>query len=136
MRTDFSAGGVVTDGAGHVALIRTTNLSGDSVWGLPKGHPKKGESPAAAAVRETQEETGLRVELDPTVPTATIDYSFEDTHGELVRKHVVFYRMRAVGGDTGDHDHEVHEATLLPPAEARRRLSYDNERYVLDELLR
>ena len=135
MRTDFSAGGVVTDGAGRVALIRTTSLSGDAVWGLPKGHPKKGESPEVTAVRETEEETGLRVELEASAPTAAIDYSFEDKRGELVNKRVVFYRMTAVGGDTAHHDAEVHEAILLPPSEARQRLTYDNERAVLDELL-
>jgi len=52
MPTDFSVGGVVTDPNGRVALIRTTSLKGDLVWGLPKGHPKVGEAALAAAVRE------------------------------------------------------------------------------------
>ena len=135
MRNDFSAGGVVTDGAGRVALIRTTSLTGDRVWGLPKGHLRKGESPETAAVREAQEETGLRVEVDAARLTASIEYAFEDKQGERVHKQVVFYRMMAVGGDTADHDTEVHEAILLPLSEARRRLTYDNERAVLDMLL-
>lgn len=135
MRTDFSAGGVVTDGAGRVALIRTTSLTGDPVWGLPKGHPKTGESPEATAVREAEEETGLRVEVDATGPTASIEYRFLDKRGQQVHKRVIFYRMVAVGGNTADHDAEVHDAVLLPRAEARRRLTYENERAVLDELL-
>lgn len=135
MRNDFSVGGVVIDPQGRVALIRTVNLKGNHVWGLPKGHPKAGEPPVAAAVREVQEETGLEVHVPSDAPVASIDYWFVAPDGETVHKRVEFFRMDAVGGDPANHDDEVDEVALLPPSEARRRLSHDNERAVLDQAL-
>ena len=135
MRNDFSVGGVVTDQEGRVALIRATNLRGDPVWGLPKGHPKQRERPIDAAIREVEEETGLVVQLEGHVPAASIDYWFVARDGVRVHKRVDFYRMAAVGGDPTHHDDEVDEVALLPPAEARARLTYDNERAVLDTAL-
>lgn len=133
MRNDFSVGGVAVDSDGRVALIRTTSLKGNLVWGLPKGHPKAGEDAVQAAVREVEEETGLRVAVPGAVPTAEIDYWFVAGDGEKVHKRVEFYRMEVVGGDPADHDNEVEEVALLEPAEARARLTYENERAVLDK---
>jgi ADP-ribose pyrophosphatase YjhB (NUDIX family) len=135
MRNDFSVGGVVTDSSGRVALIRTTNLKGARVWGLPKGHPKAGELPVGAALREVSEETGLEVTAASDKPAAGIDYWFVAKDGERVHKRVDFYRMEAVGGDPRDHDDEVEEVALLDPTEARTRLTYGNERTVLDTAL-
>ena len=135
MRSDFSAGGVVTDAAGRVAIIRTTSAIGDQVWGLPKGHLKKDEDALAAAVRETQEETGLMVRVMATEPAGSIEYSFVARDGQRVDKRVDFYRMEAVGGDPTRHDDEVEEVVLLPPATAREWLTFDNERRLLQEVL-
>jgi 8-oxo-dGTP diphosphatase len=135
MRNDFSVGGVVTDDAGRVALICTRSLAGGLVWGLPKGHPKPGEHPLAAARREVEEETGLQVEVSSPEPAARIDYWFMAKDGERVHKRVDFYRMLAVGGDPAGHDDEVEEVAVLEPGEARDRLTYANERTALDEAL-
>jgi 8-oxo-dGTP pyrophosphatase MutT (NUDIX family) len=135
MRNDFSVGGVVTDPAGRVALIRTTSLSGAAVWGLPKGHPKAGETGLEAAKREVEEETGLTVEFHEPLVKAQIDYWFVATDGERVHKRVDFYRMEAVGGSPDDHDDEVEEVALLDPEAARATVTYENERAVLAEVL-
>ena len=135
MRSDFSAGGVVTDAAGRVAIIRTTGPGGDPVWGLPKGHLKKREDAPAAAIRETQEETGLAVRLVAPEPSGFIEYSFLTAGGERVNKRVDFYRMEATGGDPSHHDEEVAEVALLPVAEALDRLTFENERRLVIDLL-
>lgn len=135
MRNDFSVGGVVTDSGGRVALIRTTNLKGAAVWGLPKGHLKPGELPLDAALREVREETGLEVTAASDKPAAGIDYWFVAKDGERVHKRVDFYRMEAVGGDPSGHDDEVEEVAMLDPAAARARLTYGNEQSVLDTAL-
>jgi 8-oxo-dGTP diphosphatase len=135
MRNDFSVGGVVTDQDGRVALIRTINLRGEPVWGLPKGHPKQSEAALAAAVREVQEETGLIVAAPDESPASSIDYWFVARDGVRVHKRVDFYRMHANGGDPALHDDEVEEVALLAPTEARARLTYENERAALDAAL-
>ena len=52
-----SAGGIVLDAAGAIALVR--NGLGLPWWGFPKGHVEEGEEILAAARREVYEETGL-----------------------------------------------------------------------------
>ena len=135
MRNDFSVGGVATDSEGRVALIRTKNLRGVPVWGLPKGHPQPGEDPIATARREVEEETGLIVEVIGSQPCSTVEYWFVDKSGERVHKRVDFYRMRRTGGDPSGHDHEVDEVALVEPAEALVRLTYANERAALLDAL-
>ena len=57
-RDETSAGGVVyrlVEGAPRYLLIRDSYKN----WGFPKGHLKRGEAAAEAALRETREETGL-----------------------------------------------------------------------------
>ena len=53
---------VVVDDAGRVLLVEE-RIDGRSVLNQPAGHLEPGESLAAAAVRETLEETGWQVEL-------------------------------------------------------------------------
>lgn len=135
MRNDFSVGGVVTDPDGRVALIRTTNLAGAVVWGLPKGHPKTGESDLETAQREVEEETGLLVVVNKPPVMARIEYWFVARDGQRVHKRVDFYAMQAVGGSPDDHDDEVDEVALLVRSAARAALTYENEKMALDEVL-
>ena len=52
---------VWSDGPGTTLLLM--QRSDNENWGLPGGYVERGESVAAAAVREVQEETGVRVAL-------------------------------------------------------------------------
>lgn len=56
--THVTGSAIVTDGAGQVVLHRHKRLG---IWLQPGGHVDGAETPAAAAVRETGEETGLSV---------------------------------------------------------------------------
>src|SRR3954469_22461488 len=58
-----SAGGVVVDARGCVALIRERDRRGRSRWTLPKGRVDAGETPEVAALREVYEESGLRASI-------------------------------------------------------------------------
>lgn len=51
---------VVADG--KLLMIRRSEREGDLLWALPGGAIEAGETPEEAAVRETLEETGLKVE--------------------------------------------------------------------------
>lgn len=55
------AGAVVRDARGRILLIRRGTEPGRGLWSVPGGRVEPGETTAEAAVRETHEETGLRV---------------------------------------------------------------------------
>ncbi len=57
MNRTHSAGGIVLNKRGEVALVRT---GPEGFWGFPKGHIDQGEDALSAARREIEEETGLR----------------------------------------------------------------------------
>ena len=126
MRTvrDVSAGGVVvreTTGGCEVALVgRGKPLR----WGLPKGGLQTGETIDRAAVREAEEETGLRVRL--LAPVGDIQYWF-GTRGLRHHKTVHFFLMQAVGGDVSEHDWENDEAAWFAAEEVMQAMAFPNE---------
>src|SRR3989442_274166 len=83
-----AAGGVVLRD-GRVLLVHRPRY-GD--WTFPKGKALPGESDEDCALREVEEETGLRCELGEELPaTAYVD-------GMGRPKRVRWWRMRPVGG--------------------------------------
>ena len=60
-----ASAGLVVDGRGNVLLVRRGISPHKGEWALPAGYQEIDETPAAAAVREVREETGLEVEVGP-----------------------------------------------------------------------
>jgi 8-oxo-dGTP diphosphatase len=58
------AGAVVRDDRDRLLLVRRGTEPGRGLWSVPGGRVEPGETPAAAAVREVEEETGLRVRVE------------------------------------------------------------------------
>lgn len=56
------AGAIVFD-SGRLLLVQRGRQPAMGLWSIPGGHVESDESPAQAAVRETFEETGLRVQV-------------------------------------------------------------------------
>jgi mutator protein MutT len=121
---ETSAGGLVVDGD-RVALIARRTRDGSLQWVLPKGHLEAGETAEQAAVREVEEETGIRGEV--VEPVGTIDYWFA-APGRRVHKTVHHFLLRAVSGELSDDDVEVEQVAWVPLAEAAGRLAYADER--------
>lgn len=120
-----AAGGVVVregEAGVEVLLVHRPRYAD---WTFPKGKAEAEESDEDCALREVEEETGLRCELDRELPSTT----YVDGHGR--RKRVRYWVMRAVGGEL-EFEHEVDDAVWLPPDEARRTLSYRRDVPVLD----
>ena len=129
-RQETSAGGVVfriEDGRPLFLLIRDSYDN----WGFPKGHVEQDEAPESAAVREVQEETGLR-ELRLREPVETIDWYFRFRR-RLVHKVCHFYLMESCSAITcPQRDEGITECSWLPLEEALERISYANARAVLE----
>ena len=85
-----AAGAIVVHG-GRIALIRRAISPARGKWTFPGGYVDRGEPVDRAAVRETWEETGLRVRLDglhgvfsyPDVTVVLIVYTASVTGGTL-----------------------------------------------------
>ena len=132
-RLEISAGGVVYRSLGERPEVCLIATQGGKTWQLPKGLIERGEAPEAAALREVAEETGLQGELvqrlDRIEYWYVADYSGER---ERIHKLVYFFLFRYTGGSTEAHDEEVDDARWFRLAEARERLSFENERRVLE----
>ncbi len=132
-----SAGGVVwRRREGDLIEIVLCGRRSESLWGLPKGTPDLGETIEQTALREVEEETGLKVRLGE--PVGTIEYWFM-AGGVRYHKRVHHWLMEPVGGDVSGHDHEFDDVEWLEIGEAKARATYENERKIIaeaDRLLR
>ena len=136
VRRAESFGGVVVKASddGHdVALIRTRNLKGKTVWTLPKGTAEEGETAEATALREVLEETGIEAEIIGPLEDITYWFVVSDERARY-RKTVHYYLMHAVGGDTSRHDSEVDEVCFVAVGDAPRIVTYPTDRKVLKRL--
>jgi 8-oxo-dGTP pyrophosphatase MutT (NUDIX family) len=138
VRREFSAGGVVVRrlrGQWMLAAIRPAGKPA-GIWALPKGLIGASESPEATAVREVEEETGVRAALERKLGDVRYVYTWA---GQRVFKVVSFYLLRYRGGRLGEltpeHVHEVAEARWLPLAEAPGLLAYRGEREMAEKAL-
>ena len=89
-----AAGGVVTNSEGDLLMIRLRNR-----WDLPKGHIEPGEKSLTAALREVEEETGIKAEILDNAPLYTTWHAY-DTYGEWELKSTDWWRMRTAQTET------------------------------------
>ena len=119
-RVHAAGGLIVRDGL--VALVHRPRYDD---WTLPKGKLDPGESFREAALREVEEETGLRCRLGPELEAVRYD----DARG---RPKIVRYWLMEVEHDPGfAPNDEVDELRWVTPAEAQELLSYPRDVTVL-----
>jgi 8-oxo-dGTP pyrophosphatase MutT (NUDIX family) len=77
------------------------------------------------ALREVEEETGLRVRILGPLPS--ISYAFVQD-GKRIHKTVHYWLMEPVSGDLAGHDREFERVRWVPFAEAANLLTFATER--------
>lgn len=89
-----AAGGIVNNPQGDILFIKRLGK-----WDLPKGKMEKGESREESAVREIEEETGLRdVELLRFINTTY--HIYVERNGDKILKCTHWFEMNFNGEDT------------------------------------
>jgi 8-oxo-dGTP pyrophosphatase MutT (NUDIX family) len=128
--TVLAAGGVVwRAGVGREPEVLLVHRPKYDDWTLPKGKLDAGEGSEEAALREVEEETGLRCALGEEL--ASTEYA--DRYGRP--KRVRYWAMEVDDGQF-QPNHEVDEVRWLPVPSARQALTYDRDREVLDSFTR
>ncbi|MEU7028508.1 NUDIX domain-containing protein [Streptomyces sp. NPDC046275] len=108
---------VVFDARGRVLLGRRADTG---MWAIVGGIVEPGEQPAACAVREVYEETGVHCEAERIVLVQTLRKPVVYPNGDQCQFLDVSFRCRAVGGEARVNDDESlevgwFELDALPP---------------------
>lgn len=110
-------------------------------WVFPKGligdHPSSGsgqvESREEAAVREVEEETGVKAKI--VMPLKTPVSYFYTWQGEKRFKTVDYFLMGYLSGDIEDHDWEMSAVEWLSEDQVRKRLTYKSDKKAFEKAL-
>lgn len=122
--------GLVIEMDGGVVLVKRGHPPHKGEWTLPSGFVEADESAEEAAIREAEEETGLKVEI---IELAGIN-SFPE--GPPVSGIMIFYRLKPIGGTlrAGDDAEDVrvfqpHDIPVLPFRTHREMMAQWLERF-------
>src|SRR3954468_18093709 len=96
---------VVFDDDGRVLLHRRSDTR---KWSLIGGIPEPGEQPAACAVREVEEETGVHCVVERVIIVQALKPVTYD-NGDICQYMDIAFRCRAVGGEARVNDDESLE---------------------------
>lgn len=160
LKREFSAGGVVYKKEKGKLFFLLGKHSGYHKWALPKGLIEKGEKGPETAMRETEEEMGVKARLVQEKPLHKDSYFFwadlkskasrQDTQKDQVTrrvekyqeqggdktkvfKTVTFYLLEYVSGDPKDHGWEMEDAGWFTPKEALEKMSFEGEKEALQK---
>jgi 8-oxo-(d)GTP phosphatase len=126
-----AAGGVVTKGS------RVLFISRFEKWDLPKGKFEKGETPEACAVREVQEECGIKVRIGAKICTTWHTYT---QNRKSILKKTYWFAMENIN-DSGmkpQKEEGIEDIKWLSHVEAKTALvnSYPSMRYLYKKFLK
>jgi 8-oxo-dGTP diphosphatase len=121
-----AAGGVLLRASGEGVEVAVIHRPKYEDWSLPKGKLDAGEGFEQAALREVEEETGMRAE--PSIELSSVSYRDRKGRTKLVR----YWLMRPLEGEFAPGS-EVDELRWLDPDAAAELLSYEHDAALVRE---
>lgn len=127
-----AAGGIVKNQKGEILFIHRIGK-----WDLPKGKIEKGESLEQAALREIEEETGLKELILEEFINNTF-HIYVERNGEKILKTTYWFRLNYVGNETPIPQTEegITEATWKSMDEINNEVlprTFQNIKLILNE---
>jgi 8-oxo-dGTP diphosphatase len=102
----------------HYGTLLLVRRCDSGAWELPGGRVDVGETAVEAAVRETAEEAGVRVEITELAGLFTHPgHVVRSAGGEVRQQFALLFRARFLGGTPRGDQHETSEAVWVLPAD-------------------
>ncbi len=136
MTRKFSAGGIVFKKVGKKTLwllrrpAPNPGFDGNLGWNLPRGLVDDGESTEIAAVREVEEEAGVKAKIVAKLPTIKIFFTDKESRDKIM-KFITFYLMEWVADSPAGFGWETAEVKWVNFKEASEMLAFKNEKEIL-----
>lgn len=127
-----AAGGVVTNEKGEILFIKRIGK-----WDLPKGKIEKNEQPEQAALREIEEETGLKdIEIQHFINNTF--HIYKERNGDKILKKTHWYRIIHTGnGNTKPQIEEGISEVSWKNIEAIKKevlpMTFENIKLILND---
>jgi len=119
---------VVLDDEHHLLLVKRAMEPAKGTWCLPGGFVELDETPAEGAVRELQEETGLKGTVGQLIDVVGEDSSF---YGPLI---IIGYHISPQGGTLRAGD-DAAEVRYFPLADLPQ-VAFASHRAIIDAIAR
>lgn len=132
----ISAGGIVYKKIDNQLLWLITQHSQHKGWVFPKGlvgDNIKDEPKETAALREVEEEGGVKAKIISNVPIIThYEYKWKS---DMIKKTVYYFLMEYISGDPKNHDWEMMDAKFTTAIEVNKILTYDSDREAFEKII-
>jgi ADP-ribose pyrophosphatase YjhB (NUDIX family) len=117
-----------------ILVVKRENEPGKGLWSIPGGLLELGERVRDGAVRETEEETGIKIEIDSLIDV--VDSVTKDENGRI-RYHYVLIDFLAhpIGGKLNPNS-DVKEAKWVTFEELKRLPTTRTLKYLLEKVLK
>ena len=109
-------------------------------WVFPKGFvgdKNKNESNETAALREVEEEGGVKAKIITNLPILPIKTNYEyEWKNILIKKTVYYFLMEYISGDPKNHDWEMMDAKFVSEEEVKNTLTYNSDKQAFEKILK
>jgi len=146
-KIEVSAGGIVFKKKGRKILWLICQHSYHKGWVFPKGligDKKENEDVKEAALREVEEEGGVKAKVIFDKPVK-VSYMYQwqnSPHGGkngekiLVKKTVYYFLMEYLSGNPKNHDWEMMDAKFVSEDEVKKTLTYKSDKEAFEKILK